>query len=202
MFNRTVQFIAVLITLTLSPLCFAIDYNISDLQGTWSGTWSEFNPSVGAYWIYGSFTVDDSGHITGGTWTTPDGATQTITSGQLSIDSSGIITGTSSTSNGSTQTIHYGKLGPSKLSFTFVDTTTNGNMDIGIFFRSDYSSFLPDFDKDGVIDFWDECPNTPPNSYVDNKGCTSYSGCDVNGDGKIGLEEAIHALRVLSGQAP
>lgn len=29
--------------------------------------------------------------------------------------------------------------------------------------------------------------------------CEPGSGCDINNDGKIGLEEAIHALRVVSG---
>ena len=30
---------------------------------------------------------------------------------------------------------------------------------------------FPDTDNDGVINAWDDCLNTPANSYVDNTGC-------------------------------
>jgi len=74
-----------------------------------------------------------------------------------------------------------------------------------------------DSDKDGVIDKLDTCPNTPTGSWVNNKGCPSTnSGLyteeqmnnmvqtilqwgDMNGDAKIDMLEAIHALRISSG---
>jgi hypothetical protein len=72
-----------------------------------------------------------------------------------------------------------------------------------------------DTDNDGVPDCRDQCPNTPANSYVNNVGCkatTCYSQTQVNkmvsdilmwgdtdGDGKIGLNEAIKALQTTSG---
>jgi len=34
--------------------------------------------------------------------------------------------------------------------------------------------YYTDGDNDGVIDQWDQCPNTPENSYVNKNGC-SYS---------------------------
>jgi len=69
-----------------------------------------------------------------------------------------------------------------------------------------------DLDKDGVIDIWDNCPNTPQNSYVDKTGC-HISGTyteddmkkminsilnwgDTDQDGKIGLSEAVTALLI------
>lgn len=72
-----------------------------------------------------------------------------------------------------------------------------------------------DTDHDGVIDEWDQCPDTPPNSFVNAQGCPSH-GCyteeqvnkmvadilawgDMNNDGKIGLPEAIEALRKTVG---
>jgi len=55
-----------------------------------------------------------------------------------------------------------------------------------------------DSDGDGVHDQWDNCPNTPLNSYVNKYGCPCLMG-DINGDGKIDLEEAIYALQVISG---
>ncbi len=48
------------------------------------------------------------------------------------------------------------------------------------------SSPLRDSDKDGVPDQWDKCPNTPPDSYVDNKGCPGQSQMDdTDRDGVI-----------------
>lgn len=63
-----------------------------------------------------------------------------------------------------------------------------------------------DTDEDGVADAWDRCSDTPLGMYVDRYGCpapeVSDSTCDINDDGKTGLEEAIHALQVAAGTAP
>jgi len=56
-----------------------------------------------------------------------------------------------------------------------------------------------DSDNDGVIDLWDQCDNTPFGVAVNKNGCLISTGCDMNGDNKIGLEEAIHTLRQVSG---
>lgn len=74
---------------------------------------------------------------------------------------------------------------------------------------------LSDSDGDGVVDQFDTCPNTPADSYVDKNGCPAsglYTEAqmnqmvqailawgDINGDKKIDLLEAIHALRITSG---
>jgi len=72
-----------------------------------------------------------------------------------------------------------------------------------------------DSDRDGVADQWDTCPDTPTDSWVNKNGCPA-SGLyteeqmnqmvqsiltwgDINGDKKIDLSEAVHALRVTSG---
>jgi len=77
------------------------------------------------------------------------------------------------------------------------------------------SHVCSDLDNDGVIDNWDNCPGTPEGSYVDKNGCrvtglyteeqmnqmvsSLLTWGDINGDKKIDLSEAIHALRVTSG---
>jgi len=72
-----------------------------------------------------------------------------------------------------------------------------------------------DSDGDGVIDKWDKCTDTLSASYTDKNGCPA-SGLytqeqvnsiisavllwgDIDGDKKISLPEAIHALQVTSG---
>ncbi|MFC2168548.1 hypothetical protein ACFLRW_06130 [Acidobacteriota bacterium] len=43
-----------------------------------------------------------------------------------------------------------------------------------------------DSDRDGVPDIWDRCPNTPPNSLVDNGGCPGQTQIiDTDRDGVI-----------------
>jgi len=74
---------------------------------------------------------------------------------------------------------------------------------------------IEDSDNDGVPNQWDVCPETELNAYVDKTGCPP-SGLyteeqlnqiishilawgDLNGDNKIGLSEAVRALKISSG---
>ena len=53
------------------------------------------------------------------------------------------------------------------------------------------SSRIVDSDKDGVPDQWDNCPNTPPNSLVDSKGCPGQApSIDTDRDGVIDIWDA------------
>lgn len=58
-----------------------------------------------------------------------------------------------------------------------------------------------DEDGDGVIDQLDKCPETPKDFPTDKHGCPAVKR-DINGDGKIGLEEVIYLLQILSNQRP
>ena len=74
---------------------------------------------------------------------------------------------------------------------------------------------IVDSDNDGVPDEWDNCPDTPENSWVDKNGCPAsnlyteeqvnqiiaaiLSWGDTNGDNRISLSEAINALKITSG---
>lgn len=97
-----------------------------------------------------------------------------------------------------------------------LDVTTCCTIEAGIDnIRTVSSCSCVDSDNDGVIDQWDTCPDTPANSWVNKNGCPA-SGLyteeqmnqmvqailawgDINDDGKIGLAEAIRALRTTSG---
>jgi outer membrane protein OmpA-like peptidoglycan-associated protein len=46
-----------------------------------------------------------------------------------------------------------------------------------------------DSDGDGVVDGADQCPNTPPGTTVDDKGCPSESGRDSDGDGVLDSDD-------------
>ena len=46
------------------------------------------------------------------------------------------------------------------------------NVEYSGFEQDDYCPEIKDSDRDGVIDQWDNCPKTPENSCVNNKGCS------------------------------
>ena len=56
----------------------------------------------------------------------------------------------------------------------------------------DFYAYDPsDYDEDGVIDFMDKCPNTPPNVEVDTLGCP----IDSDGDGLVDyIDKEINSL--------
>jgi len=54
-----------------------------------------------------------------------------------------------------------------------------------------------DNDSDGIINYFDMCPNTTADSYCDINGCPKLN--DVNNDDVIGLEEVIHSLKAVAG---
>ena len=81
------------IVMMMAVCGFAQNFNISDLAGTWHAYIMETNQAAGTYWIYGSFTIDSSGNITGGTYKAPDGTTVAVTGGQVSLDNNGVMTG-------------------------------------------------------------------------------------------------------------
>ena len=107
-------------------------FSASDLEGTWYGYISEANPAVGVYWIYGTFTIDSSGKITGGSYTGPDGTSLAVTGGELIVDSEGVVSGTIIAEGGLTGTFPTGKLDRNKSIVAFVGMDTNGSLDIGV----------------------------------------------------------------------
>jgi hypothetical protein len=58
---------------------------------------------------------------------------------------------------------------------------------------------LSDADNDGVIDIWDNCPNTPANSYVNKNGCPApttgggYTQADIDAARQAGYDEGRQA---------
>jgi len=59
---------------------------------------------------------------------------------------------------------------------------------------------ITDSDNDGVIDSWDNCPNTPANSYVDKNGCP-FSGEECPETPTISEDLRIH-IPVIKYQTP
>ena len=56
-----------------------------------------------------------------------------------------------------------------------------------------------DSDGDGIPDQWDDCPDTPKGVRVISNGCPfKYIRGDFDGNGRLGLEDSIGILQVLT----
>jgi hypothetical protein len=111
-------------------------FQTNNLKGTWHGYYMEVDDISGdAYWIYATLDVNSSGGVTGGSFTTPYNSGN-FTGGSLSLSSSGILSGTINTSLSNTVTISHGKMDQGKTIVGFVDTTSNNELDVGLFIKA------------------------------------------------------------------
>ena len=91
--------------------------------------------SEGAYWVYGTGSINSDGHITGN-YTTPDTSEFMISDGQASLSSSDELTGAFTIDGVATETIQSGFMDQNKSIIVFVGTSDNDQMDLGIGFRT------------------------------------------------------------------
>lgn len=112
-------------------------FQTKNLKGTWHGYYMEVDTVSGdAYWIYATLEVNSSGGVTGGSFYGPLGLISTFNGGTLTLDSDGILGGTITTTAGNTATISHGKMDQSKTIVGFVDTTSNSELDVGMFIKA------------------------------------------------------------------
>jgi len=143
-------FLGVVFCLTiLTTPCFGQGFETSDLEGTWYAYFMEANPMAGTFWVYGSFTVDDDGDITGGTYKTADGTTVNVTGGQASLDGDGLLTGTIESQGAGTTNIPSGKMDAGKTVISFVGADTQNSMGLGIAIKGGKS-----FSTDDIEGTW------------------------------------------------
>ena len=115
-------------------------FETGHLAGTWHGYYMEINYDSGdAYWIYATLNVSSAGTVTGGSFYGPLGLISTFNGGTLTLDGNGILGGTITTAAGNTATISHGKMDQGKTIVGFVDTTTNSELDVGVFIKADGS---------------------------------------------------------------
>ncbi len=110
-------------------------FQTNNLKGTWHGYYLDIDSAGDAYWIYATLEVNSSGGVTGGSFTTPYGS-ESFTGGSLSLNSNGILSGTINTSVPNIVTISHGKMDQGKTIVGFVDKTSVGDMDVGMFIKA------------------------------------------------------------------
>lgn len=128
-----------LFLVALVPVCgYAQSYSTSDLEGNWIGYDFTVAPSQvpPVFWLRGDASIDASGNFTSATYTAPTGDTISATSGSVALDANGVMSGNFTLETGDTVTVKHGKLDSGKTHAAFVSTTTDGSVDIGVFFKS------------------------------------------------------------------
>jgi hypothetical protein len=116
-------------------------FETGNLAGTWYGHYLEINYDSGdVYWVYATLNINSSGGVTGGSLTGPLGPISTFNGGTLTLNGNGILGGTVTTAAGNSVTFSHGKMDQGKTIVGFVDTTSNYEMDVGVFIK-DVGSF-------------------------------------------------------------
>ena len=183
----------------------AVDLQGENPPGLLSSFWTEFATTEGASYVL-SFDAFTGNSIN----------TATVSVGSL-IDQSFTGGGPGCPLTGTADTLfsHY------QYAFTAVSTTSRLTFQVsstdgfGPVIDNVSVATINDSDSDGVIDQWDQCPDTPADSCTNRHGCICnefyteeqmnqmvsniLTWGDTNNDGKIGLAEAIRALRITSG---
>ena len=135
--KKTFFGIVLIFIVTVTTSAFAQSFSTSDLEGTWIGYDTSVMPSIPAVlWLRGNAIIDASGNFTSATYTAPDGSTVSATSGSVALDAKGVMSGGFTVDTGATVTVAHGKLDSGKTHATFVSTSTDGSMDLGVFFKS------------------------------------------------------------------
>jgi len=154
---------------------FAQNFNISDLAGTWHAYIMETNQAVGTYWIYGSFTIDSSGNITGGT----------------------VMTGVLTAEGGVTGSFPSGKMDSDKTIISFVGADSNGSLDLGVAIKGGVTAMpwipLLLLDEEFSADYWvDSSKGSNANPGTENKPFKTITKA-------LGLVTAGHTVYVAPG---
>lgn len=141
-------------------------FQTSNLEGTWHGYYLEINYVSGdVYWVYATLNVNSIGTVTGGSLTGPLGPISTFNGGSLSLDPNGILSGTITTAAGNTVTVSHGKMDQGKTVAGFVDTTSNSELDVGVFIKTGGSfqtgnlkgtwhGYFTEIDKVSKLGYW------------------------------------------------
>ena len=111
-------------------------FSTSDLAGTWFGYLTLIDEDTGeVYWFYTRINVDSSGNVTNGNSYYPDGSTEPILGGTISLNNAGVLSGFLN-ANGHIITINHGQIDPTK---SIVGSVASGSLDVGILIKSNPS---------------------------------------------------------------
>jgi hypothetical protein len=121
--------------LLIAGFARAETYQEADILGQWYVYELDVHPTDGAYWLYADVNVAGSSSV-GGSFTGPDGSSQTITSGSASIASDGAISASFTTNTGLTGTFVNGLQDQNHTIFSYVSSDTENALGFGVGLKS------------------------------------------------------------------
>ncbi len=122
--------------LLIAGFARAETYDESDILGQWYVYELDVHPTTGAYWLYADVNVAGASSVSG-SFTGPDGSSQTITSGNASIAPDGALSASFTTTMGLTGTFVDGLQDQNHTIFSYVSSDTENALGFGLGLKSD-----------------------------------------------------------------
>ena len=111
-------------------------YEEADILGQWYVYELDVHPTTGAYWLYADVNVTGTSSVSG-SFTGPDGSSQTITSGNALIASNGALIASFTTNTGLTGTFVDGLQDQNHTIFSYVSIDTEYALGFGVGLKSE-----------------------------------------------------------------
>lgn len=111
-------------------------YEEADILGQWYVYELDVHPTTGPYWLYADVNVAGASSVSG-SFTGPDGSSQTIASGSASIASDGALSASFTTNTGLTGTFVDGLQDQNHTIFSYVSIDTENALGFGVGLKSE-----------------------------------------------------------------
>lgn len=134
--------------LLIAGFSWAETYEEADIIGQWYVYELDVHPTSGAYWLYADINVAGASSVSG-SFTGPDGSSQTIASGSASIASDGALSASFTTNTGWTGTFVDGLQDQNHTIFSYVSLDTENGLGIGVGLKSGGQYLIHDFLRAG-----------------------------------------------------
>ncbi len=128
-------FLFLFLILLIAGFARAETYEATDILGQWYVYELDVHPTTGAYWLYADVNVAGATSISG-SFTGPDGSSQTIAGGNASIASDGALNASFTTNTGLTGTFVDGLQDQYHTIFSYVSSDTDNALGFGVGLKS------------------------------------------------------------------
>ena len=178
MIKKSVIFIMLLFVMVSSSL--AVTFTEQDVLGEWHIYEMDVSPALGPYWFYADAIVASTTDITGSI-ALPDGSSQIIESGMVSISPDGSLTASFTTDTGLTGTVVDGLLDQNKSIYSYVSADTQNALGVGVGIKAggqyQQSNMAGDWRFFGIS----SDPTFPGLYWIEGEGSVDASGNIISG---------------------
>ncbi len=199
MLKKSIIFIMLLCAMTSSSL--AVTFTEQDALGEWYLYELDVSPDLGPFWLYANATVTSTTDIAG-IISLPDGSSQIIESGIVSISPDGSLTASFTTDTGLTGTVVDGLQDQNKSIYSYVSADTQNALGLAVGIKAG-GQYQP-YDMAGEWRFFgiSADPTFPGLYWIEGEGSVDASGNITSGIYRGPDGTAINTTNGLLSVAP